>query len=79
MRMNTTETSFQCLGYEDSTEVLQEILPPKTNYTYVASTFECGACEPGQFQLTLSVVGSGTTGNYEFGEHTNVCMLISTC
>ena len=74
MRVNTTEPSFQCLGYEDSTEVLQEFLPPVTKYNYVASTFECGDCEPGQFQLSVIVLGSGTTGSYEFGEY-----IKSTC
>ena len=68
--VNTTETSFVCRG---SGERLEEFLPPITDYNYIASAVECGACERDQFQSVI-VLGSGTTGMYEFGEYVHLCV-----
>ena len=45
---------------------LKAFLPPAKYYSYVASTFDCGC--GGQFQQSVIIEGTGTTGDYDFGK-----------
>ena len=57
--VNMAKSTSVCRG--ESTDTLEVSIPPATEYSFVARTFDCG-CGPGQFQQSVIIEGTGTTG-----------------